>query len=331
MKRKSMMAFLSTPLIAIIIVIILVLTTVPTGWYVAVYNKDTDDDGVPNRLDAFPNDGGETKDSDGDGWGDNGDAFPADPAQWSDPDNDGYGETTDAFPNDPTEWKDTDGDGYGDNGDAFPQDPNEWSDRDKDGHGDRTDVFPDDADEWKDSDGDGQGDNADPDDDNDGVLDTQDLFPYKNAYVRLILQKFTLLDPIDTGWDGDPKYGNMWLTVNIRNNADFRIPESGTNLCELNIPWEVKTVGGEEMVVDVPDNIAEWVIEIQAWDEDSWSENDLVDLSPTSARTLTVTINIQTNLISGDVTTGFADGSGDGTQDTDDDDGRIEFQLERIF
>jgi hypothetical protein len=61
---------------------------------------DTDNDGVINGSDAFPNDPTETLDTDGDGVGDN----------------------ADAFPNDATETVDTDGDGVGDNADAYPND-----------------------------------------------------------------------------------------------------------------------------------------------------------------------------------------------------------------
>lgn len=42
---------------------------------------DTDGDGVPNSLDAFPDDANEQVDTDGDGVGDNGDVAPADPTR----------------------------------------------------------------------------------------------------------------------------------------------------------------------------------------------------------------------------------------------------------
>ena len=61
-------------------------------------------------------------DSDGDGTPDGLDAFPTNPTQWSDTDGDGYGDNAsgvngDAFPDDPNEWMDSDGDGIGDNAD----------------------------------------------------------------------------------------------------------------------------------------------------------------------------------------------------------------------
>ena len=81
------------------------------------------------------------------------------------------------------------------------------------------------------------------------------------------------------------------------------------------------------MVIDVPDDREEWIIEIRALDEDSGSDNDLLDLSPTQNRTLVFMINIVTGQITGDVTMGVGDGSGDGTENMDDDDAKIEFEV----
>ncbi len=148
---------------------------------------DSDGDGVPDPLDAFPFDPNETQDSDGDGVGDNGDAFPNDPTESADSDSDGVGDNSDAFPFDPSETSDADGDGVGDNADAFPNDPNETVDSDNDGVGDNGDAFPNDPSETLDSDNDGVGNNADAfpfdptevaDSDGDGVGDNSDAFPF---------------------------------------------------------------------------------------------------------------------------------------------------------
>lgn len=88
--------------------------------------KDTDGDGYPDAVDAFPNDNIEWQDTDGDGVGDNTDAFPEDPNETRDTDGDGVGDNADIFPEDPTEWQDTDGDGVGDNTDYYPSDPTRW-------------------------------------------------------------------------------------------------------------------------------------------------------------------------------------------------------------
>ena len=152
--------------------------------------SDTDEDGVIDIKDAFPNDAGEWQDTDGDGTGnvadtdddndgveDLRDTFPLDASESTDGDGDGVGDNSDAFPTDPDETEDTDGDGVGDNADAFPDDPDETRDGDGDGVGDNSDAFPTDPSESSDADGDGVGDNADPDDDNDGVADASDAFP----------------------------------------------------------------------------------------------------------------------------------------------------------
>ncbi len=52
-------------------------------------DPDSDGDGVPDSIDAFPDDPFETTDSDGDGVGDVADAFPDDPTQSGDDDTGG--------------------------------------------------------------------------------------------------------------------------------------------------------------------------------------------------------------------------------------------------
>ncbi|NOH81634.1 hypothetical protein F0231_18010 [Vibrio sp. RE86] len=165
------------------------------------FSSDTDNDGVPNDLDDFPNDPTESLDSDGDGTGNNADlnddtvngqddiypdeidAFPTDSSRAGDHDSDGVDSIDDAFPKDGTEWNDNDSDGYGDNIDAFDEDPSEWADADSDGYGDNQDPFDDDPTEWADADNDGYGDNQDlfdddptewADGDNDGLGDNED-------------------------------------------------------------------------------------------------------------------------------------------------------------
>ena len=88
----------------------------PTKTTVRYFDLDSDQDGVNDLRDAFPNDATQTEDVDGDGYGDN----PA-------------GNQPDAFPNDETQWADLDGDGYGDNlagdnPDLFPNNADQWAD-----------------------------------------------------------------------------------------------------------------------------------------------------------------------------------------------------------
>ena len=164
------------------------LSAVPS-WYQAV---DFDLDGIEDAVDV---------DDDNDGYADTADAFPKNPSEWADTDydgignnedpdddNDGVADSVDPFPYDPYETMDSDGDGVGDTADldddndgvadlddAFPFDPAEWSDEDGDGIGDNVDPFIDNPN--ADTDGDGITNGTDTDDDNDGVLDADDLFP----------------------------------------------------------------------------------------------------------------------------------------------------------
>lgn len=98
---------------------------------------DSDNDGVSDGRDAFPNDPTEWLDSDGDGVGDNKDAFPYNAAASVDSDGDGYpdawneacnylcqldsGLRHDELPNDPNNYRDSDKDGVGDNDDLDDQ------------------------------------------------------------------------------------------------------------------------------------------------------------------------------------------------------------------
>ncbi|MBN2360469.1 MAG: carboxypeptidase regulatory-like domain-containing protein [Deltaproteobacteria bacterium] len=133
------------------------------------YNPATDDsdgDGTPDAIDAFPDNAAESRDFDRDGSGDNADA---------DDDNDGVPDADDAFPYNPNEYLDSDGDGIGDNLDA---------DDDDDDTPDVQDAFPLDPAEQIDTDGDRIGDNADDDDDNDGTADGSDAFPHNPGEQR---------------------------------------------------------------------------------------------------------------------------------------------------
>ncbi len=367
-KKERLFASLSATTVATIIVVIILVTAGPVGYYYGVYNKDSDDDGVPDREDEFPKDKTESKDTDGDGhgdnkdvfphdpreWsdqdgdgtGDNGDAFPADPAEWVDTDGDGFGDNGDAFPqdasewsdrdgdlwgdnsdvfpDDPEEWADTDGDGTGDNGDAFPKDPGEWNDTDGDGVGDNTDLFPSDPEEWEDADGDGIGDNGDPDVDNDGAPDVDDPFPLRNAMVRLCLLEITVLDQVDF----DSLYGDIWMDIAVNGLYFGEVPEGDTYRIEVNIPLQLDL----EIIIDIRDDLVESRFEFLVYELDPLFDDHL-DLCPRSTddRTLIFTYDLVTGQISGDVSTGYADGSDDGTQDTDDDDCRLLFTMETVF
>ncbi len=317
----------------------LIVASLLAGWYMLIYMKDTDGDGVPDRLDAFPNDSMETHDYDGDGWGDNSDAFPDDPREWTDTDSDGHGDNGDAFPSDPTEWADTDGDrygdnidrfpedpsewrdldcdGHGDNGDAFPLDPSEWGDADTDGFGDNSDAFPQDPSEWVDSDGDGIGDNADEDDDNDGIDDDEDEDPDGNAMIEIVLLNFTLLDPVDEEEGGEDGHGDIWFVIVLVETSDsVRFPKGGSHRCEVGVTWDIQ----ESVIFDIPDDTRRWTLDFYAWDLDEKAGHDQIDLSSSASMIHRVVFNIQKDELKGS-----ADGSKDGSKDIDENDGLLEY------
>ncbi|MDM8548892.1 carboxypeptidase regulatory-like domain-containing protein [Desulfobacterales bacterium HSG2] len=135
---------------------------------------DSDNDGVADTEDAFPNDPNEQVDTDGDGTGNNAD---------TDDDNDGMPDAWEVeyglnpLADDASEDKDGDDFSnlkeYEQNTDPTdPDDPGAApADFDGDGVADTEDAFPNNPNEQADTDGDGTGNNADTDDDNDGMPD----------------------------------------------------------------------------------------------------------------------------------------------------------------
>ncbi len=151
-------------------------------------DPDDDNDGVPDKDDAFPTNKEEQFDFDKDGKGDRSD---------DDDDNDGVLDITDRFPRNGEESADTDKDGVGDKLDNCPAVAGPQTDFDKDGKGDVCDedddsdgvkdfqdAFPLDPKESKDTDGDKVGNNADTDDDGDGLSDLEEAEKGLNASER---------------------------------------------------------------------------------------------------------------------------------------------------
>lgn len=270
---------------------------------------DDDNDTVPDDTDACPTGSidwlptAET-DHDGDGCHD----FMED----DDDDNDNVSDLLDVFPLDASEWQDTDHDGVGDNGDAFPEDPFEQLDTDGDGWGDNSDVFPWNVAEWADADGDGLGDNTDPDDDNDGTLDEDDLHLGKDIGVMVRLENFTLFDAVDLFSDrGDIRF---CISVN-----------DGYNGCMS--PYESAFYIGERRDVGInssynlPESTRYHYINISVIDWDPLFDDD-VDIHPDEG---VLTYSAVYDSLATEQNLSFvANGSGDG------DAGSLEFSLEPL-
>lgn len=220
---------------------------------------------------------------------------------------------------------DSDGDGIPDTEDAFPNDPSEWQDTDGDGHGDNSDAFPNDPSEWKDSDNDGTGDNADPDDDNDGYLDTEDLFPYKDAKVLITIKKFKVIDYVDPG---DGQYNaQIYFKIYIDDDYKTTLPAEGY-IWDVDV-GELRTVNSK-YTWNAPDNVATHTINIRMYDSDDVFD-DILDIDGhDDSSGLSVTYNIGSQTWTGDDTDGVTDGSDDGTQYSDDDDCYLEYDIETV-
>ncbi|MCH1616805.1 MAG: transglutaminase-like domain-containing protein [Candidatus Poseidonia sp.] len=273
-------------------------------------DDDDDNDTVPDSVDLCPlgfidwrPDPASDHDADG----------CHDEREDNDDDNDNVSDELDVFPLDGSEWQDTDSDGVGDNRDAFPEDPAEQIDTDGDGWGDNTDVFPWDGAEWSDADGDGLGDNTDPDDDNDGALDENDLHLGKDVGVLIRFERFTLYDAVD--WFSDQ--GDMYFCYSIYNQSD---------ICSQGNGALTVTVGEPEIIgLNVSFNLDEslryhW-IELSAYDRDPLVDDD-VDIHPDEG---VVTYSVVYDSLAAEQNLSFiANGSGDG------DAGSLEFSLEPL-
>ncbi len=297
-------------------------------------DEDADDDGDTwlDSYDAFPYLESQWADSDGDGYGDNplgynADVFPNDSTQWADSDGDGYGDNpngnnSDAFPNESTQWADSDGDGYGDNlngvdADKFPEDGTQWADTDGDGYGDNlngnnADIFPNDPLEWSDNDSDGWGDNSDPDDDNDGVLDVDDLNPNRDAALLLNLDEFRVF----TEMDFFDSYTELYICVWVNSVSQGCLPENYEWSLQIGSYYPLNVTYN----IDLDETETEHYILIGAWDSDSL-DDDPIDIDPNpDYNQLLITINSLTLLSE-------ISGVGDGTSDSTGWDGILRYSL----
>lgn len=236
---------------------------------------DSDNDGIMDDKDVFPDDKLEQKDSDGDGIGDNEDKFPNDPSASVDSDYDGY----------PDYWND--GKSQQDSTsspqlslDAFPYDPTEHSDRDGDKVGDNSDEFPDDPTEQR-------------DDDHDGIGNNKDKNPYVNLSFSLNLEKFMFTKNVDL-----LPWAQIYFVVKINGNKYLEIDNNGDY-------WRARK--NREQTIDytfhydIDDATSDDAtsIEIIMYDHDIIFQDDLVDINNEGTKqTLNLILNHNDNTIS---------------------------------
>ena len=169
---------------------------------------DSDGDGVPDILDAFPLDSMETTDTDSDGIGN---------VQDPDDDGDGVNDAEDLFPLNFAESKDIDGDGLGNNSDL---------DDDGDGVADSNDALPMTAANITDTDG-------------DGVVDLFDVRPNDATVTKAV--EFKLSEVVSVGFGeaidlrgqtasvSDSKSGASFYTKLIGAFLEMLLPEVHAN------------------------------------------------------------------------------------------------------
>jgi len=268
------------------------------------------------------------QDSDGDGHYDDEDDFPYDSSEWKDSDNDRYGDNIDAFPYDSSEWLDSDGDGYGNNRDVFPYDSSEWKDSDKDNHGDNSDAFPYDPTEWKDSDGDGVGDNSDPfpyDYDNDGYSDSVDIMKDGDAAIKIELEKFNVVDELDYFFTSVEVFFEIYIDGRMEARIDFEGEIWGATVGQTHSIYD-------KVVYNIADDQRYTDIAIVMWDYDPLDDNDVIDINSKSSSTgyLEITYDADKKTWSGDDNDGYTDGREDGSQNYDDDDGILWYDIDLV-
>jgi len=203
-------------------------------------------------------------------------------------------------------------------------------DRDGDGIPDNQDAFPDDPEEWRDSDGDGIGDNADSDDDNDGVLDTQDYLPYNDAGIMVEIWKIRINDYL-IPWKSTAK---IFVKIYI-DGVEYVLPEEPK---EVNIDEDI--IVNWNVSQNIDDSVGYHGIKIELYYKDWIGREVLVDINGEDPDKETGKIVEVNYLIGNKVGNQYPQGGGykisDGSDDGNDSffkeekDGRIYFRIVTI-
>ncbi len=192
---------------------------------------------------------------------------------------------------------DTDGDLYPDSMDVFPADRSEWADANHNGIGDNSESYA-------------------PDNDSDGFNDLVDLQDSFDAGILIELRTVKIIDDVDflTG------VGDVYFNISVNGRQESRIDDSGyPYIFQVGTTYSI----AKSLRFNVDDNSRFTRISISMVDEDFFSKKDPVDIDGVNLadKTLDIMFDMVNDTWYGDNINGLADGSLDGTQSSDDDDG----------
>jgi len=184
---------------------------------------------------------------------------------------------------------------------------------------------------YEDTDGDGIPDIEDMDDDNDGFLDYEDFYPKKDAKIKIMLNKFKVWDVVDDS--PGQLHAQVFFTIYINNIYQESAYDPELRFWDVDI-GEMKTIDWF-YIYDCDDDIEIHTIKISMYDEDGWwGGNHLLDIDGIHTgyynNALTLYYNITSERWTGDDIDGITDGSDDGSQQTDDDDAYLEYDITTI-
>lgn len=168
----------------------------------------------------------------------------------------------------------------------------------------------------------------DNDTDDDDFLDGDDYVPTRDAKIQVDILKFIVWDEVD--WLSDEAQVFFEIFVDDMDNKYGRIKASG----EWNVKLEaLKEVSNQYLAKNIADNVLVHSVKIIMKDKDLFSD-DTLDIDGIhkggSNNAITLNYNIVTGEWTGDDNDGVTDGSDDGSQSTDEDDGYLEYNITTV-
>ena len=141
--------------------------------------------------------------------------------------------------------------------------------------------------------------------------------------MRFTLQHARFIDPVDFL----SSYGQIYFELKVEGTQVARIPSTGTWSFYQGTKYNIS----QDVQFDVRDDRRYVNIELLMYELDSFF-SDLLDIDPSSTggRTLNIRYDLLNQTWTGDDSTGYSDGSNDGTQNSDDDDAAVWYNVKTI-